>query len=162
VVYTREEFSALASGFKESGIYIISDEIYEKVIYDGREHVSIGTFEEIRDQVLTVNGVSKAYAMTGWRIGYLGGAPSVVRNAAKIQSQVTSCNTSISQKAAVAALNGNNTEIDAMTDRFRERRDFVFSSLCDTQGLEIFRPEGAFYFLLGPVAFATARMAERR
>jgi aspartate aminotransferase len=94
--------------------------------------------------------------MTGWRIGYLGGAASVVRNAAKIQSQVTSCTVSISQKAAVAALNGNNTEIDAMTDRFRERRDFVFSSLRDTPGLEIFRPEGAFYFLLGVGCFCNS------
>jgi len=157
VVYTRQELLSLASLVRESGIYVISDEIYEKVIYDGREHVSIGSLDDLRDQVITVNGVSKAYAMTGWRIGYMGGPVDVIRAAAKVQSQVTSNATSISQKATIAALNGSNAEIASMVKEFNDRRRIAYSALREIPRAEVILPEGAFYFLIGIRAFYAAR-----
>ncbi len=144
-VYSQGEIEELADVIAETGIYVISDEIYEKVVYDGAKHFSIGGIKEIRDQVITVNGVSKAYAMTGWRIGYLGATREIADAAAKVQSQVTSNASSISQRAAVAALCGPVTDLADMVKEFQRRRDFVLEQCTYIPGLDVAKPEGAFY-----------------
>jgi len=149
IAYSRGELSSLAGAIQETGIFVISDEIYEKVIFDQNKHYSIGAFDNVRDQVITVNGVSKAYAMTGWRIGFAGGPGAVMQVAAKVQSQATSNANSIAQKATVAALNGDQSETHRMTEEFQKRRDLVWACLSEIPRLELVRPEGAFYILLG-------------
>lgn len=145
-VYTQEELVGLADVVARTGIYVISDEIYEKVVFDGLRHFSIGSIDEIRDQVVTVNGVSKAYSMTGWRIGFMGGHKSIVEAAEKIQSQVTSNASSISQKAALAALMTNiDHEIQNMVSEFDRRRQFLKREFANLKGIEYIEPKGAFY-----------------
>jgi len=157
-VYAQGELEELAEVIEETGIYVIADEIYEKVVYDGVRHFSIGAIKEIRDQVVTVNGVSKAYAMTGWRIGYLGAAQPVTDAAAKVQSQVTSNATSISQRAAVAALTGPTQEVEGMVREFQRRRDFVVGELGKITGLELLVPKGAFYLFPSVKQFVGKRV----
>lgn len=144
-VYTQGEIEELADVVRDSGIYVVSDEIYEKIVYDRVKHFSIGSIQQIRDQVITVNGLSKAFAMTGWRIGYLGASKLVAQAAAKVQSQVTSNATSISQRAAVDALNGPAEVMNMMVSEFKRRRDFALKELLLISGLEIQEPKGAFY-----------------
>lgn len=145
-VYTRDELEELAKIIETSGMYVISDEIYEKVIFDGLRHFSIGSIKEISDQVITVNGVSKAYSMTGWRIGFMGAHRSIIEASDKLQGQVTSNASSISQKAAYAAL-ANNIEGDirAMVQEFDRRRNFLKQEFSRMKGIEIIEPKGAFY-----------------
>jgi aspartate aminotransferase len=156
--YTQGEIEELAEVVKESGIFVISDEIYEKVIYDGIRHFSIGSIKQIADQVITVNGVSKAYAMTGWRIGYLGAAGPVVEAAAKVQSQVTSNASSISQRAAAAALSAPPADVEAMVKEFNRRRDFAYRELSKITGIECDEPKGAFYLFPSMKAFIGKRI----
>jgi aspartate aminotransferase len=144
-VYTQGEMEEFAEVFRQTGVFVISDEIYERIVYNGTKHFSIGSIKGIRDQVITVNGVSKAHAMTGWRIGYLGGPTTVVEGAAKVQSQTTSNATSISQKAAVAALTGPVADIDIMVGEFKRRRDYMIDQLSKVSGLDYTEPSGAFY-----------------
>ena len=144
-VYTQGEIEELAEVVKETGIYVIADEIYEKIVYDGAKHFSIGSIKEIRDQVITVNGVSKAFAMTGWRVGYLGAAQPVAEAAAKVQSQITSNATSISQRAAEIGLRGPSGDVQAMTAEFKRRRDFAVAELGHVHGVKLHAPKGAFY-----------------
>jgi aspartate aminotransferase len=153
VVYTRSELEEIAEIVRRTGTFVISDEIYEKVIYDGHKHFSIGSISAIRDQVITVNGVSKAFAMTGWRIGYAGGPLDVMQAAAKVQSQVTSNPNSIAQKATIAALNGSSNDIHTMIEAFAQRRDFVFAKLSEIRGVRAINPGGAFYFLFDVSSF---------
>jgi len=157
-VYTQGEIEELAEVVFDSGIFVISDEIYEKVIYDGAKHFSIGSVKSIRDQVITVNGLSKAYAMTGWRIGYLGAAKEVTQAAAKVQSQVTSNATSISQRAAVDALNGPSEEVERMVSEFKRRRDYIYQELSRIPDLELSEPKGAFYLFPCVKNFAGRRV----
>lgn len=147
-VYTQGEIEELADIVQESGIYVLSDEIYEKVMYDGERHFSIGSIKEIREQVITVNGVSKAHAMTGWRIGYLGASKEIAAAAAKVQSQVTSNASSVSQRAAVAALCGPTDDLKKMVEEFQRRRDFMCGELGKIPGLSFTKPRGAFYLFL--------------
>lgn len=144
-VYSRKELEALGSIVEKSGIFVISDEIYEKVIYDHHKHFSIGSIPSIMDQVITVNGVSKAYAMTGWRIGYLGANHDVTAAAEKIQSQMTSNASSISQRAALAAISGSDHDAKYMTAEFQKRRDFIYHALVSIKGITCVKPAGAFY-----------------
>lgn len=144
-VYSQGEIEELADVIAETGIYVIADEIYEKVVYDGVKHFSIGSIKEISEQVITVNGVSKAYAMTGWRIGYLGAAKQITEAAAKVQSQVTSNATSIAQRAAVAALAAAQNDVLEMVKEFQRRRDFIVEQLSKIPGIELNIPKGAFY-----------------
>lgn len=146
-VYTQGEIEELADVIQETGIYVIADEIYEKIIYDGAKHFSIGSIKEIRDQVITVNGVSKAFAMTGWRIGYLGATAKIAQAAAKVQSQVTSNANSIAQRAAEIGLTAPGDDVAMMTAEFQRRRDFAMSQLATIQGVAIAPPKGAFYLL---------------
>ena len=147
VVLTQSELEEIAAIVHEKHIFVISDEIYEKVMYDGNRHFSIGSIKAIRDNVITVNGVSKAFSMTGWRIGYAGGPLAVMEAGAKVQSQVTSNANSIAQKATVAALTGGTADVHAMVDEFKKRRDFVFSRLTAIRNVTVTQPGGAFYFL---------------
>jgi len=160
-VYTQGEIEEIAEVIRQTGIYVISDEIYERVLYDSAEHFSIGSIKAIRDQVITVNGVSKAYAMTGWRIGYLGGPGRIVEQAAKVQSQVTSNATSISQRATIAALTGPTDEIEMMIAEFKRRRDFVSNELQSIRSLECGTPKGAFYLFPYVKHFVGRRAAGR-
>ena len=144
-VYSRAELEALADVLRRhEQVYVLSDEIYEYVIYDAR-HVSFASLPGMAARTVTVNGFSKGYAMTGWRLGYLGAEPAVVAAAAKVQSQLTSAPCSITQKAGIAALNMDPAPVQAMVAAFRARRDFLLQRLACIEGLRCPRPEGAFY-----------------
>jgi aspartate aminotransferase len=146
-VYSRAELKALAAVLLRHGhVWLLADDIYEHLLFDGIEFATIAQVEPaLYERTLTVNGVSKAYAMTGWRIGYCGGPRELVRNMAKIQSQTTTNASSISQAAAVHALNGPQDFVPRRARAFQERRDRVLELLREAPGLECFRPEGAFY-----------------
>ncbi|HHW26618.1 MAG TPA: pyridoxal phosphate-dependent aminotransferase [Firmicutes bacterium] len=144
-VYTESELRALAEICLKHGVAIISDEIYEKLIYEG-EHVSIAALSpEIKAITITVNGVSKSYAMTGWRIGYAAGPSDVIAAMANIQSHSTSNPTSISQKAALAGLTGPQEPLALMRAEFKKRRDFMVKRLNEMPGVKCLTPPGAFY-----------------
>uniref|UniRef100_UPI0040498159 pyridoxal phosphate-dependent aminotransferase n=1 Tax=Candidatus Pelagibacter sp. TaxID=2024849 RepID=UPI0040498159 len=130
---------------KHPHVYILSDDIYEHVIYEGFKFFTIAQINELKDRVLTMNGVSKAYSMTGWRIGYAAGPKEIVNAIAKIQSQSTTNPSSISQAAAVEALNGKQDFIKERAKSFQERRDFVVRALNEIDGIECLNPDGAFY-----------------
>lgn len=145
-VYSKEEILALADVLKtHENIFVVSDEIYEKILFDGEEHFTIGSIDYLRDRTITINGVSKAYSMTGWRIGYAGGNDKIIKLARILQSQTTSHPSSISQVAACAALKGNGTEIEQMVNEFKTRRDFIHSELNKIKGIICPLPKGAFY-----------------
>ncbi|MBJ3777795.1 pyridoxal phosphate-dependent aminotransferase [Acuticoccus mangrovi] len=145
--YTREELKALTDVLMQHPhVWVMTDDMYEHLVYDDFVFHTVAEVEpELKERTLTVNGVSKAYAMTGWRIGYAGGPQMLVKAMAKIQSQSTSNPSSISQWAAVEALNGPQENIDANNKVFRERRDLVVSMLNQAKGLSCPTPEGAFY-----------------
>jgi len=146
IIYSRKELEEIADAAVSKKFYVISDEIYEKLIYDGNEHTSIGSFgKDIYDLTVTVNGVSKAYSMTGWRIGYLGAPEDVAYAVSNIQSHSTSNPTSISQKAALAALLMDGSEIENMRAEYQKRRDLMTGLLDGIPPLSYIRPEGAFY-----------------
>jgi aspartate aminotransferase len=145
--YTRDELKALAEVLlRHPHVYVLNDDMYEHLVYDGFEFTTIAQVEPgLYDRVLTVNGVSKSYAMTGWRIGYAGGPAPLIKAIAKIQSQSTTNPSSISQAAAVAALNGPQDFIAERAAVFQDRRDLVVSMLNQANGITCHRPEGAFY-----------------
>lgn len=146
-IYSREELKALADVLaRYPQILIISDEIYEYINYNGH-HESIAQFESVRDRVAIMNGVSKGYAMTGWRIGYLAGPLWLAKACTKLQGQYTSACSSIAQKAAAAAVLGDRSKVEGMVDIFRKRRDLVVSGLSTIPGLRTNNPPGAFYVL---------------
>ena len=144
-VYSKKEILALAEVLKGKDIFILSDEIYEKIIFDGEEHFSIGAVDFLKEKTITVNGVSKAYAMTGWRIGYAGGPKNIIKLARNLQSHSTSNAASISQAAAQAALSRHSEEINEMVKEFKKRRDFIVSELNKIDGIKCPMPKGAFY-----------------
>ena len=144
-VYSKNELAALVSIFeKYPDIYIISDEIYEFINFVGT-HESIGCFDSIKDRVITINGLSKGYAMTGWRLGYLAAHPTITKACEKIQSQFTSATSSITQKAAVAALNGDMSTSKEMVNAFKRRRDLIINEVKQIPNWVCNSPEGAFY-----------------
>ena len=130
---------------KHPHVYILSDDIYEHVAYEGFKFFTIAQIAELKERVLTMNGVSKAYSMTGWRIGYAAGPKEIIKAIAKIQSQSTTNPSSISQAAAVEALNGTQDFIKERATSFQERRDFVVKALNDIDGIKCLNPDGAFY-----------------
>ncbi len=145
-VYSKEEMLSLAGILVKSGIYCISDEIYEKIIYDGQKHISIASLgQDIKNLTITVNGVSKSYAMTGWRIGYAGGPEEIIRAMGTLQSHSTSNPASISQKAAFAALKGSQEEVEKMVAEFVRRRDFMIEKFNSIKEISCLKPQGAFY-----------------
>lgn len=144
-VYLQSELEEIGNVVKENDIYVIADEIYEKVIFDDARHFSIGSIAAIKEHVVTVNGMSKAYSMTGWRIGFLGAREEIVSATAKVQGQVTSNASSISQYAALAALTGPEDELRMMAAEFRRRRDFIHREVSSIEGIFCIKPKGAFY-----------------
>ncbi len=146
VSYTLQELEALAEVIVKKGIMVISDDIYEKIIYDGRPFTTLASLgEELRRLSVVVNGVSKTYSMTGWRIGYAAGAEEIIAAITKYQSQNTSNPTSIAQKAAVEALNGPQESVEMMRQEFQKRRDVIMERLDAIPGVTCLRPQGAFY-----------------
>ena len=144
--YTEKELEELSEILiKNKRIYILSDDIYEHITYDDFKFFTIAQIDALKDRTLTMNGVSKSYSMTGWRIGYGAGPKEIIKAMAKIQSQSTTNPSSISQAAAVEALNGTQEFIKIRTESFKERRDFVVKSLNKIKGLTCFKPNGAFY-----------------
>ena len=148
-VYTREELVALAAVAEEEGILILSDEIYEKLTYDGAEHVSIASLSpEIYDLTITINGFSKAYAMTGWRLGYLAAPDPIAKAIDSIQSHSTSNPCAFAQKGGLAALKGNQQQVSDMRDEFEMRRNYMFQRFSNIKGVSVIKPEGAFYMIV--------------
>ena len=145
-LYSRDELKAIAEVIDaaEQNIYILSDEIYEHINFVGN-HESIAQFDFIRDKVIIINGVSKGYAMTGWRIGYIAAPKWLAKACNKIQGQMTSGASSISQMASIAALNSDSSCITEMVDAFKRRRDLVIELMKDIKGLKNNVPQGAFY-----------------
>ena len=148
-VYDEESLRALAELAVKYDFFIIADEIYEKLIYDGMKHFSIASVsDEVWKRTVTVNGFSKAYAMTGWRLGYAAARKDIIKAMIKIQGQVTSCPNAIAQKAALGALQGSQEELENMVRVFQQRRDFVCDRVSRIPGVSFFRPHGAFYVML--------------
>ncbi|MCD4732081.1 MAG: pyridoxal phosphate-dependent aminotransferase [Bacteroidales bacterium] len=147
-VYTKDELKGIADVFaKYENIFVISDEIYEYINYAGK-HESIAQFEQIRNRVITINGVSKGFAMTGWRIGYMAASLEIAKACDKFQGQITSGASSISQLASLEAMKivpCASSEMKEMIDTFKSRRDLLFSKLNETPGIKANLPDGAFY-----------------
>lgn len=147
-VYSEATLRELAKLAVEHDFYIIADEIYEKLIYDGEKHFSIGSIsKEVWEHTITVNGFSKAYAMTGWRLGYVASTKEVIDGIKKIQSQTTSATSAISQKAGVAALSGPQHDLQVMVAEFDKRRKYMLQRLAEMPGVSCTTPKGAFYLL---------------
>jgi aspartate aminotransferase len=145
-LYSRKELEGLAAVIEQKGIYVISDEIYEKLVYDDANYISIAAIsKKMKEQTIVVNGVSKAYAMTGWRIGFAAGPEEIISSANKIQSHSTSNASSISQYAALAALEGPKNTLISMKSEFQKRRDYVLKRFKEIKHLHCLKPEGAFY-----------------
>jgi len=145
-VYTREELKSFAEVLaKHPGIFVISDEIYEFINFL-RHHETIAQFAELKDRVIVVNGCSKAYSMTGWRLGYIGAPLWITKACDKMQGQITSGASSISQRAALAAITSDQAETVKMCDAFHHRRDLVMKMLSEIPGIKANHPDGAFYF----------------
>ena len=144
--YTKNEIEELSKILiKNKNVYILSDDIYEHITYDDFKFFTIAQIKALKDRTLTMNGVSKSYSMTGWRIGYGAGPKDIIKAVAKIQSQSTTNPSSISQAAAVEALNGTQDFIKTRSDSFKERRDYVVETLNSINGLSCLKPSGAFY-----------------
>ena len=144
--YSEQEIKNLSQVLKRNPhVNILSDDIYEHITYDNFKFFTIAQIPEIKNKVITMNGVSKSYAMTGWRIGYAAGEKDIIKAIAKIQSQSTTNPSSISQAAAVEALNGKQDFIPVRAKAFQERRDFVVNSLNAIEGISCLKPDGAFY-----------------
>lgn len=148
-IYTEDELRSIAEWAVENNIFIISDEIYEKLVYDDLKHISIANLgDEIKDLTIVVNGMSKAYAMTGWRIGYAAAHKDIAKIMSNIQSHTTSNPCSISQYASVEGLTGNQESIIQMKEHFEERRNYMAETVNSIRGLSCKKPKGAFYIMI--------------
>lgn len=147
VVYSKEDLSRLANIIlPHQNIFILSDEIYEKLIYDDLQHCSIAQIKpELKDRIILVNGMSKTYAMTGWRIGYTAAPVEIAKAMGTLQSHSTSNPTSFCQTASIAALNSDSEEVKNMIKQFRGRRDLIFNLLNEIKNIKVIKPEGSFY-----------------
>lgn len=160
-VYSKEELAALAEVLaKHERVIVIADEIYEHINYIGK-HESIAQFESIKDRVVIVNGVSKAYAMTGWRIGFIAGPEWIVKGVNKLQGQYTSGPCSVSQKAAEAAYTGTQEPVETMRRAFERRRDLIVKLAKEIPGFEVNFPQGAFYLFPKCDSFFGKKYGER-
>ncbi|MBI3589587.1 MAG: pyridoxal phosphate-dependent aminotransferase [Candidatus Liptonbacteria bacterium] len=147
-VIKKSELIKIAHLAKKKGFFVISDEIYEKIFYKGQHHSIASLGAGIEELTLTVNGFSKAYAMTGWRIGYAAGPKWIIQAITSLQSQTTSNTSSIAQKAALAALSGSQKSLNLMFREFQTRRQFLINALSKINGISFAPPEGAFYFFI--------------
>ena len=145
-VLREETLRGIAKLAAQRDFFVISDEIYEKIIFDGNKHFSIGSIPEVQDRIITASGVSKAYSMTGWRIGFMAAKEEIVKRASKIQSQQTSNASSISQAAALEAIKGPQADVEKMRLSFQHRRDVMMERLLKIDGIKLAKPGGAFYF----------------
>jgi len=149
MIYSEEELRKIAKLCVEKNIYVISDEIYEHLIYGDKKHVSIASFgEDIKDLTIIINGVSKTYAMTGWRIGYTASNAVIAKAMSNVQSHATSNPNSIAQKAAQAALDGSMDEVIAMKAEFEKRRNYMVERMNTLSGVSCLMPQGAFYVMM--------------
>ncbi len=149
MVYSKEELEAIARVCVERDIYIISDEIYYGLVYDGREFASVASFgADVKERTILINGVSKSYAMTGWRIGYLLSSEKIAKVMANYLSNSTGSPSSISQAASVAALNGSQHCVKEMRQSFEERRNYIVGRVNAMEGVSCIKPEGAFYIMM--------------
>jgi aspartate aminotransferase len=146
-VLTAEEIGAIAEVAAEFDLYLITDEVYEKLIFDGRKHLSLAAQPGMAERTLTTNGLSKAYAMTGWRLGWVAGPTRIMKLAAKMHSQAVTSAASFTMAAATAALNGPQDAVVEMSRSYQERRDFMVAALNEMDGISCLMPEGAFYLL---------------
>lgn len=146
MVYTEKELREIVGFAVEKGLYVISDEIYERILYDGAKHVSPATLsDECYKKVITVNGFSKVYSMTGWRLGYAAGAEEIIKAATNIQDHTTSGANSVTQKAGVEALKGSQDPVHVMVKEFDKRRRYIVERLNRIKGVSCLLPQGAFY-----------------
>lgn len=146
-VYSREELKEVARIAAKHNLYIVTDEMYEDFVYDGKEHVSIGSFPEVKDLTLSLFGVSKSYSMTGWRIGYMVASERLVNEVFKIHDSMVTCPTAVSQYAAIAALNGPKDEVWKFKKAYDNRRHICMEELQKTDKLEVTIPQGAYYIM---------------
>ena len=155
-VYSEKELSAIAKVCEEKGLYVISDEIYEKLVYGGEKHVSIAALSPyMKEHTVVVNGMSKSYSMTGWRIGYLAAPKEIAKAVSSMQSHTTSNACSIAQYASVTALESEESDkfIEKMQETFDERRKYMVKTLQSTEGIILPEPKGAFYVFADVSAF---------
>lgn len=149
MLYEEDKLRKIAEIIVENDIFVVSDEIYENLIYDGKKHVSIASFnEEIKDRTIIINGVSKSYAMTGWRIGFTAANAQVTKAMANMQSHAASNPSSISQAAALEAYNGTQDTVEEMRKVFEERRNYMVERINSINGVSCKKPEGAFYVMM--------------
>lgn len=172
MIYTEEELRAIADVVVKKDIYVVADEMYEYLIYGDEKHVSIASFnEEIYKRTITCSGLSKSYAMTGWRIGYTGSSPEIAKLMSSIQSHATSNPNSIAQAAAVEALSGPQEMVESMKEEFDKRRQYMYKRVCEMPHVSTLEPKGAFYVFIdtevalgkeykGEKIGTTAKMAE--
>ena len=163
-VYTRAELEALTEVCVDEDIFILSDEIYEKLTYDGAQHVSTASLSPaVNDLTITVNGFSKAYSMTGWRLGYLGAPEAIAKAIDAIQSHSTSNPCSFAQKGGLAALKGDQQAVADMRDEFDMRRNYMVNRLAGISGVSVVKPQGAFYVLvnIGKLGLSSSNFADR-
>ena len=147
-VMDRERITAIAEIARRHGVYLISDEVYEKIIYDGRQHFSAGSLPGAKGFVITVNSFSKSYAMCGWRVGYVAAGAAVIGPLLKLQEGMASCANTMAQQAACAALTGSQDAVAMMVERYRTRRDLMVDGLNSIPGISVTRPDGAFYLFV--------------
>ncbi|PIC78432.1 aspartate aminotransferase [Sporosarcina sp. P19] len=148
MIYSKEELTAIAEVCREKDVWIISDEIYEKLVYDGKEHVSIAQLsDDAKDRTFIINGVSKSHSMTGWRIGYIAGDEEVVGEMTNLASHSTSNPTTTSQYAAIEAYNGSQDTVEVMRKDFESRLNQAYPKLSAIPGFDVLKPQGAFYLL---------------
>ena len=146
MIYSKEELLAIGNWAVEHDIIILADDIYGRLVYNGNEFVPISSLSEaIRKQTVVINGVSKAYAMTGWRVGYAVGDPEIIAAMSKLTGQTTSNLTAISQYATIEALTGPQDSVEVMRQAFEERLNTIYPLLCEVPGFDVIKPQGAFY-----------------
>ncbi|MDI3535390.1 MAG: aspartate aminotransferase [Thermosediminibacterales bacterium] len=148
-IYSYDELKKIAEIAVENKLFVISDEIYEKLVYDDSKHISIASLDDsIKEQTIVINGVSKAYSMTGWRIGYAAGPSNIIKAMSNIQSHSTSNPNSIAQRAAYTAISGSQTAVEKMVQEFEKRRNFMVDAINKIEGISCKKPQGAFYVMV--------------
>lgn len=154
IIYSKEELSIIADFACKNDLIIISDEIYEKLMYDDNKHISIASLgEDVKSRTIVINGVSKSYSMTGWRIGYAAASKEIIKLMTNIQSHMTSNPNTIAQYAAIAAIEGPQDQIETMRAEFEKRRNYMFENLSSIRGVECIKPQGAFYVMMDISSF---------
>ncbi len=163
-VYTQKELEEIAEVALSEDVIILSDEIYEKLVYNGQKHISIASLSEaVRDLTITINGFSKVYSMTGWRLGYTAAPKAIADAIDTIQSHTTSNVTSFAQYGALAALKGDQSFVQDMVEEYDMRRQYMLSRLQGIRNIKVIEPEGAFYFLVdtSPIGLSSTNLAEK-